>query len=404
MDHDGRRLRILAFEGFYGGSHLAFLDGLRAASRHDWHLLTLPARHWRARMKSGAERLAAAASALAGAGPAFDVVFATDMLDLSRLAELLPEPLARLPRLLYFHENQLTYPLRHGGGQTDDFGRVNAASALAADRVVFNSEFHRRDFLAALARAPAFPGGAPAIHHGVAEAIDVRSSVICPGIDVIGIPCPSRGGRTGPLAVLWNHRWEHDKRPEAFFSALARIIELGADFRAIICGESFVRRPAVFDAARQTLGERLEHIGFVPTREAYVGLLGRADVVVSTAAQEFFGIAWLEACAAGCMPLLPERLSYPGLLPPALREECLYRGDAELPDRLAALAAVPGQPRSRCGQWRAIASRYSWPRQARQIDDLLTGLAAGGTRPTGLPPRDRPWPPSGKCRPASSAP
>ena len=42
--------------------------------------------------------------------------------------------------------------------------------------------------------------------------------------------------------------------------------------------------------------------------------LHESDFVVSTANHEFFGIGILEAIAAGCTPLLPDRLSYPAIL------------------------------------------------------------------------------------------
>ncbi len=362
-----RELSVLAVEGFFGASHQAFLEGLVAASRHRWELVALPARRWKERMCSGAEALAEKAAGLEGD---FDALFATDMVDLAALATLLPARLGELPRVLYFHENQLTYPTRYAPEDHWQFGLINATSALAADRVLFNSRFHRDDFLAAI---PAFLQRLPAGARLPADAagrIASRSAVVHPGIDVAGIPCPERSAEAGPLRILWNHRWEFDKRPEAFFAALEK---LKADFRVVVCGESFARKPGAFERAPELLGERLEHFGYAERREDYLSLLGRADVIVSTAAQEFFGIAWLEACAAGCMPLLPRRLSYPELLPGELHAECLYADDDELAARLAGLAAEP--ERARRGSWRAIAEPFAWPKQAALMDSLLEEIA-----------------------------
>ena len=44
-------------------------------------------------------------------------------------------------------------------------------------------------------------------------------------------------------------------------------------------------------------------------------MLSRADWVLSTASHEFFGIAVVEAMLMGCLPWLPDRLSYPELVP-----------------------------------------------------------------------------------------
>ena len=319
-------------------------------------------------MRGGAVALAERAARLEDE---FDVLFASDMVSLAELAALLPASLRALPRALYFHENQLTYPARFESERDYQFGFTNITSALAAEHVVFNSDFHRREFLGAL---PAFLRRMPDCEPPpgeIARRIEAKSVVVHPGIDVEDIPAPDRAGRDGPLAILWNHRWEFDKQPEAFFAALEKLAVRGADFRVLVCGESFREVPEVFARARAALGARAEHFGFVASRAAYLVLLARADIVVSTAAHEFFGIAVLEACAAGCMPLLPARLSYPELVPEALHARCVYEKDSDLVARLAELAADPAAARGESRQWREIAERFAWPGQAAKMDALL---------------------------------
>jgi glycosyltransferase involved in cell wall biosynthesis len=52
------------------------------------------------------------------------------------------------------------------------------------------------------------------------------------------------------------------------------------------------------------------------TKEEYYALLGRARVAVSTARQETWGIAMLEAASLGCHPVVPDRLSYSEIYDP----------------------------------------------------------------------------------------
>ena len=78
-----------------------------------------------------------------------------------------------------------------------------------------------------------------------------------------------------------------------------------------------------------TRGRRCaDHIVFdgFPQRPEYLRQLARGSVVISTAMQENFGIAVMEAIHAGCMPLLPRRLVYPELIPPEHHDRCLYDG------------------------------------------------------------------------------
>ena len=47
-------MKILGLEGYYGGSHKAFIDGWMGVSGHDWTLLTLAGYKWKWRMRHGA--------------------------------------------------------------------------------------------------------------------------------------------------------------------------------------------------------------------------------------------------------------------------------------------------------------------------------------------------------------
>jgi Domain of unknown function (DUF3524) len=187
--------RILFIEPFYGGSHRAFADGLQAHSRHEITLLTLPEGLWRRRMRRGAQELAELSDGLDGQ---FDAIVATDMFDLAIFLALRRRRFGALPVMVYMHENQFTYPRLKGEKFNSWFGQINYQSALVADRVAFNSEFHREDFSRALRELSAQPNSwlAP----GAITAIEGKSEVLPVGVDLTGLAAqrPLRMGKEGP--------------------------------------------------------------------------------------------------------------------------------------------------------------------------------------------------------------
>ena len=60
---------------------------------------------------------------------------------------LVPSAWAEIPLVVYFHENQLRYPVQEFDRRDHHFAWTNLASALAADRLLFNSQFNRDSFL-----------------------------------------------------------------------------------------------------------------------------------------------------------------------------------------------------------------------------------------------------------------
>ena len=368
-------MKVLALEPYYGGSHRAFLDGWRERSRHEWSLLTLPPYKWKWRMRQAAVDFARRLRRRAEWGERWDVVFASDMVNLAEFRGLAHATVRELPAVLYFHENQITYPVRFEQERDLHFGLTNLWSAAAAREIWFNSAYHRRELLAA---APAFltkmPDGRP---EHVLERLAERSRVEWPGV---AMEAPSRPRPAGPLRILWAARWEHDKRPEVFFDAVDRLAVRGVDFRLAVLGESFRDAPPAFAAARERHEGRIEAWGWLE-RDEYVTELARADVYVSTAAHEFFGLAAVEALAAGAHPVLPEALAYPELLELEAHPErrtYLYRdGAAALAERLEALAELKAAGQdlfALAGEARRAIARFDWRRRAPALDAALEAL------------------------------
>ena len=143
-------MKVLALEPWFGGSHRQFLQGLAHHSAHEFKLITMANRYWKWRMQGGAVTLANKARDLQLEGFTPDVIFATDMVNVPAFLALTRDFLADTPIVLYFHENQLTYPLKEDQERDYTYAYINYLSALAADRVVFNSQFHYDEFFDAL--------------------------------------------------------------------------------------------------------------------------------------------------------------------------------------------------------------------------------------------------------------
>jgi glycosyltransferase involved in cell wall biosynthesis len=324
--------RILLLEPWHGGSHAGLVEFLQRRIAADWTVATMPARAWKWRMRGSALHFAGLDEVRAGA---FDVVLATSYVALAELVGLVPS-VARARRILYFHENQWAYPsdpMRGDDARDLHFGVTQLVSAAAADVVVFNSAFNKDSFLReARAWSAKMPDHRPtAWIDRIAERTDVLPPPI--GADVAALPrrAPQRSAGREPL-VVWNHRWEHDKAPEDLFRALDHAWCTGARFRLALVGARARTEPVAITAAEATWRPRSVAWGALGRAE-YVALLRRADVVVSTARQEFLGLSVLEAVHAGAAPLVPDRLAYPELWP----EACRYRDSEELAARLVAI-------------------------------------------------------------------
>jgi glycosyltransferase involved in cell wall biosynthesis len=363
-------LNILAVEPYFGGLRADFLEGLRAHSRHKWTLLTMPAKHWKWRMRGAAMHLARELKRSAR----FDLVFAGDFLNVAELKALAPEAIGRLPVVTYFHENQLSYPLEPGQRRDPQYALINLSTCLASRQVWFNSAFHRDAWHAALRTMLAsMPDYVP---EGLVDGLVSKSRVMPPGMNLGPLAAGRRRERPpqSPLTILWNHRWESDKNPETFFETLIFLAQEGVPLRLAVVGEASRKWPPIFEKARKALADRLVRFGYVPRRDAYEALVCQADIVVSTAHHEFFGAAVVEAVAAGCFPLVPPRLSYPEIIPPEFQETFFYSTDRELRVKLARLLAGKG-PWDRAYKLSEHVQRYDWSQMIRSYDDAFDRAA-----------------------------
>jgi len=377
---------VLFIEPYDSGSHKAFRQGLVESSGHSVRCLVLPGRFWKWRMRGAAAWFADLINQ--GLSPMPDLIFLTGFINVADLRGLLDPPLDRTPILLYMHENQLTYPLSPEEEFDFHFGFTNIISTLAADRVVFNSAWHRDLFLDAL---PAYLNRMPeAVPRDVAVRLRGRSAVLGVGLDrsplqadhfarYRGGKCDPEAGPSWPLGkrhlILWNHRWEFDKRPDLFAAALNRLLDRGLDFDVALLGEARGQEKT-FLSVRDRLAERCLAYGHLPDRADYEAILARADIVVSCAEQEYFGISVAEAVHAGCYPVLPRRQVYPSLYGAWCKGRHFYESEDDLVALLTDL--ITGHT---CGHVCSLdldVDIHCWDRLAPAFDRMITEVAEAG--------------------------
>lgn len=318
----------------------------------------------------------------------YDLVIATSMVDAVTLRGLCPS-LAAIPWITYFHENQFSYPSRahaqtHAQTQAKtetkvDRQMVQLYSGLCADALAFNSAFNREDYLAGVKKLVAkFPD---LVDRSMAEGMAAKAHVLPIPIDWQGLAAPPRQPDGCPR-IVFNHRVEYDKGLEEFYGFVSELERQGEGFSLILLGQRFRRMPEAWQKLTTDFAHRIEVDGFITDRGEYLATLARGDVVVSTAWQEFQGLAFLEAIARGCRPLAPRRLVYPEYVGP----DGLYEGGAAAmvaayrrvialdqrdPDQRECLAGLkPGavQAMSRSAsrrQWQELCARVREPYERR---------------------------------------
>jgi len=301
---------------------------------------------------------------------------------LTTFLALTREQTAVTPTILYMHENQLTYPLPQDGrtgpmrrqlGERDQhYAFINFASMLAANQVFFNSQYHLDSFFNAL---PNFLKHFPEYNElNAVAALRKKSQVLPVGINFQRLEMGKYVKQSNhvPL-ILWNQRWEYDKNPEAFFRALYAAMAAGHAFEVALCGQQYGKRPSIFAEALRKLGNRIIHMGHADLL-TYRRLLWQADITISTAHHEFFGISLLEAIYCQTFPLLPHRLSYPELLPGKFHDACLYTDEDELTQKLGWALTHRAEVGEVARALATAVSPYSWHQTAPLYDAQMNTL------------------------------
>ena len=138
--------KVLALEPYFGGSHKNFLIGLADIVSGGMELITLPARKWKWRMRLSGPWLVNELSLVATTED-YCCLLCSTFVDVASLKGLMPEWARRLPVCTYFHENQFAYPVQFKNERDLHYSLTNLTTALASDRLAFNSSYNLESFL-----------------------------------------------------------------------------------------------------------------------------------------------------------------------------------------------------------------------------------------------------------------
>lgn len=363
-----QRLKGLILSAYDAGSHKYWRNGLEAGLHEiDWTALSLPARFfsWRIRgnpisfISRYAEELA----------QKYDFMLVTSMVDLATLKGLVPS-LSKIPAIVYFHENQFEYPKSERQQSVLEAQMVNLYSAMAADSVIFNSEFNQTTFMDGcdqlMNKLPDFTLS------DLSSRLRHKSAVIAVPIgDHLFERSHCEFLPNSPVKILWNHRWEYDKGPDRLLLFLIELKKRQVPFEINIVGEQFRSVPPEFDQIQSTFVTEVRSFGYISDVNDYYKLLSQCDIVLSTTIHEFQGLSVMEAVAAGCLPLVPRRLSYKEYI----ESTYCYESDIEDPKKEAVSAVntlldLMGLPVNR-RLMNGMLQQYSWSTLLKQYRSAI---------------------------------
>lgn len=357
---------VLFIEPFYKGSHKYFLDNLVKYSKHKITIQTKNGVFWKWKF------LESAIAKRLELNQSFDVIMGSNMLNLAPWIGINRKVIGDAKLALYFHENQLTYPQNDSEKNKNEFfGFQNLTSCFCADKVLFNSSYHRNSFIEAGEKlSQKLPDNIPS---NFFETLKNNTSVLPVGLHLGKLDSRRRAVQNEVPVILWNHRWEFDKNPDLFLKTLIELKEEQVDFKLIMLGSAPKKVSSVFLEAKEVLSENIIQWGRVETFNEYADLVWMADILPVTSLHDFFGISVLEAVYCNTLPLLPKRCAYPDHFPIDQFSDLYFESDSDFKDKLRDQLET-SKFKFNFTELRSIISQYSWNNVANKFDNFISEI------------------------------
>jgi glycosyltransferase involved in cell wall biosynthesis len=251
---------------------------------------------------------------------------------------------------------------RHPGLQFADLGNLEALDAL------FVTSTYMRDVLIE---------NIGLVSLEAAAEIAAKIAVIGLPLDMARIDKQKVLSGSRRPTIVFNHAPIESKRPDVFIEAAGRVLE--AHDVTVLFTRRFGSRDYAYDQLCELVKHFPEHVvlGKDMDLDDYYGRLWEAEIQVSTASHESFGVSTLEAMYTNNACLLPRCGSYPDIC----RDdpEVLYDIDEEdLAARIAHLITHPGLREQVAARLSRIAQTYgAGPVVDRIMETLQTVGEAG---------------------------